>query len=394
MKKNLASTILFMICSLTSISQNVEFVDNPKYVAQKYENGNAFEVNQQSIVVPIYKYELIDNPEYLSRIKLIDSLQARINELQNNNFGGALKSELGLSKKKNKKEIEIEELKQQISVLKKDIQPRNGYSTYTYAIPKRVNAYVPVGESERNILIIDVTRNVSSQLDGSVFTEELTQYGGGNLYYLLKKDTLIFKKNELVVEKSIRKYLGRDGVDTFSVEAGYLYKRVNDGLIFLFDGKFKNELVDEKQNEFANLLAALAINLEKSENHSNSVLVKDGEKCVLTSEIKEYLEANKNSDIIGKVNRSINQYKKNLNQQSDITVKMTKYIQIHKSYTKMTNQQRDEWEQLTKTAITIEEKMKKIPFYNSIPFQLDSRENQLHSANLDIIRYSKQAMGI
>lgn len=394
MKKYLVTNIIVMICSLTSLSQNLEFTDSPKYVAQKYENGNAYEVSQQSVVVPIYKYEIIDNPEYLSRIKLIDSLQVRINELQKNNFGGALKSELGLSSKKNKKEIEIAELKQQISLLKKDIPPRNGISSYTYKIPKQINAYVPVGERERNILIIDAKKNISSQLDENVFTEELTQYGGGNLYYLLIKDTLIFKKSEVVVKDSIRKYLGRDGVDEMSVEIGYLYKRVNDGSIFLFDSKFKNGLVDEKQNDFSNLLTALGINLEKSENHSNPVLVKDGKKCVLTSEIKEYLETNKNSDIIEKVNKSITQYKQNLKQQSDVTVKMTKYIQIHQSYTKMTSQQRSEWEQLTKTAITIEDKMKKIPFSSSLPFQLDSKENQLHSANVDIILYSKQAMGI
>ena len=394
MKKNQVSTILFMICSLTSLSQNLEFVDSPKYVAQKSELGKAFEVKQQQIVAPTYEKGQIINPEYVARYKLIDSLQGRIKELQSNNFGRDLNNAIGISSKKNAKEIEIENLQLQVSTLKKDVQPKNTSSTYTYAIPKNITGYVRLGESSRDILVIEPTVDVSKQLETNVFTEELSDYGGGNLYRKMKKDSLFFKKNELVVEESIRKYFGRDGVEILSSEAGYLYKRENDNSIFLFDVNFKKDLVEQKEFAFSKLLSELGINLENSDSHSNSVIVKNGKKCVLTSEIQEYLETKKNSDIIEKVISSVAMYKQNLKQQCDITVKMTKYIQIQKSSAKMTNQQRVEWEQLTKAAIVIEEKMKKIPFYDSLPYQLESSENQLHSANLDIILYSKQVLGI
>lgn len=394
--KNIISIIYLMMFSSTSFSQNLKFADEPKQVVQKSATGKAFEVSQQNIDVAIYKYELIDNPEYTSRIKKIDSLQQLVNELQKKNFGGELKNAIGISSKKNKKEIEIEELKQQISVLEKDIPPRKGYSTYNYTIPKQIKAYITVGERDRNreILIIDSTKNVFDQLEGDLFTEELTMYGGGNLYRLLNKDTLFFKKNELLIEDSIRKYFGRDGIEKLSVEIGYLFKRENDNAIFLFDETFKKDMVGKKQYEFSKLLDDLGISVETSEEHSNLVLVKNGRKCVLTSDVREYLESKKNADIIDKINNSLTQYRNYLNQKCDITFRMAKYIQAYNPYVKITTNRRAEWERDTRAAIVIEEKMRKLPFHDSMPYQANSKENQLHSANIDIILYSRRILGI
>jgi hypothetical protein len=394
MRKTILLINVILISSFKLLSQNPTFTETPKYVVFKSESGKAFEVDQQQIVSATYQKQLIDNPEYISRLNLIDSLQGRIDELQKKNIGGSLKSELGISSKKNDKEIEIEKLKVEIGDLKKDIPPKNSTGTYSYAIPKKIEAYIPIGKINRVVLIIDPSRSVSNLISENVFTQELSQYGGGNLYRIVKQDTLLFKKDELVLEDSIRKYFGRDGVDKLSVEAGYLYKREGDNSIFLFDDIFKNNLIEQNDFKFFKLLNDLGIVIESSDEHSNLVLVKDNKRCVLTSEIQEYLESNKNSDVIEKVNNSKTLYKNYLNQQSELTVKMTKYIQIHKSYTKLTSEQQTEWGKYTQLAIEIEGKIKKISFSNSIPYQLESKENQVHSANLDLITYSRNALGI
>lgn len=396
--KKIVSTYLLMMCSLTSFSQDLKFTNYYDYVVPKSAIGRAFEVQSQHVSVAIYKHEVIDNPEYLVRTKKIDSLNNQINELQNKNFGGGLKNALGVPLKKNKKELEIDELRQQINLLKKDTYYEGTYNTYRSGTPKQIYAYVPVGDTIRDILIIDSTKNIAEQLIGNVFIEEMnTERGIKNIYRLLNQDTLLFKKNELVTEDFIQKYFDRDAIGEISVEFGYLYKRESDGAIFLFDKDFKKNVVEKSKYEFSKLLDDLGISVEKREGYNGYLLAKltkDGKTCVLTSEVMEYLEKNKNADVIVKVNNSIAQYKIYLNQQCDITAKMAKYIQMRSSLMKLTPAQRAEWTQYTKSAMAIQEKMRKLPFSNEMSSQLDYKENQLHSANIDIISYSKQVLGL
>lgn len=396
--KKITTISLLMFSSLTVFSQETDFQPYT-VVAKKSTNGKAFEVSKKSITVTKYEYDWVDNPEYVSRIKKIDSLQNRIEELnksnKKNNLIGSLKKEIGLSSKKNKKHIEIEELISQKRTLEKDIPPRNGLTTgYTYKIPKKINAYVPAGNMQREILVIDPTKNVSTQLGGNVFAEEITT-PNGRTYRLVNQDTLHFKKDELVTRDVIGKYFHND-YEKLSTEIGFLIKRESDDSIFCVDSNFGKNLMGQKEYEFAKILDDLGIEVELTNPNLpqyNPILHKNNKKCILTEEIKEYLINNKNADIIDKVNNSVAQYKNFLKQQEEICLRMVKHTQAYKSRT-MTDSRRIEWEKDTKTAISLQEKMRKLSYFESITAQLEIEENRLGSAVSDLIQASRITLGI
>lgn len=393
--KKLTTILLLIFFSSTIFSQEKKFQTHTKFVAKKSTEGKAFEVSKKSIATTQYKYDWIDNPEYLIRIHKIDSIQKQINNLKNkkNNFLESAKEEFGiLSSKKKKKESKIKELETQISLLKKDIPPINGMSIgYTYKIPKKIKAYIQTGNMQREILVIDPAKNVSPQLEGDVFAEEIKS-SIGITYILVNQDTLHFKKNELIAEDSIRKYF-RNDYKKLSTEIGFIIKRESDNSIFCVDNDFVKNLIEQKEYEFTKILDNLGITVESSPNHSSPVLVNNNKKCTLTEEIRNYLESKKNADVIDKVNNSVAEYRNLLKQQENISLKLVKHAQAYKSGL-ITSSRRIEWEKDTKSAVVIGDKMKKLPYYDSIAFQLNQEENRLHSAILDIIYASKITLGI
>src|SRR5690606_4433263 len=131
----------------------------------------------------------------------------RFDELDNNS--GAKKNDLlgGFSlpsKKARAKEKEKQELSSQIINLEKELRRKtsSGYYGSAPEIPYTIQAFVPKGNINRKILVIDFNKNIADQLEANVFIKE----SSNRIYRLINKDTLHFKKNEIVVRDSIAKY--------------------------------------------------------------------------------------------------------------------------------------------------------------------------------------------
>lgn len=152
-------------------------------------------------------------------------------------------------------------------------------------------------------------------------------------------------------------------------------------------------LPEEKINEFIKVSSELQ--LQFKEENDEIYVSKNNKKCILSTDIVNYVLEEKKGDIVEKITNSVAKWRTYYKLQSKIAVSLAKHIQAYKSRL-MTKNRLIIWKKETKECFSIQEKMNKIPFTDSSNFysQLETEENQVHSGILDIMNASRNIMGI
>ena len=150
---------------------------------------------------------------------------------------------------------------------------------------------------------------------------------------------------------------------------------------------------EEKINELIKTSTELSIKFIEIDDEI--LITKNDKKCILTTDIIDYIVSEKKGDIVEKIQNSIAKWRSYYNLQSKIAVNLTKHLKAYKSRL-MTKSRQIIWQKETKECISIQEKMNKIPFADSSNFykQLKTEENQVHSGILYIMNSSRNILGI
>jgi hypothetical protein len=369
--KNYFIFYLTVLISSTIFSQNETFIISNETKTNK--TGSIFEIKNKTIKSKKYEIREVDNPKYLSILSKIDTLDKEISNLQkqkypenqiqflvnakyylkkaidfkNRNetsFFGEKWTDIKNAKKeldksglefhqtiKKKYSLAIDETEKNIlridDILKENIKKdrminkiKDDISDLTRKInnpfnpiKKKILKDIPIGEIERNILILD-TINVFSEITGKFVAVKNNQYNNG--YIIMKQDYKEFVKNELVLGKIIEnkiedaigsvKNLNRltDDIST------YVYRDENDNSYVKYSNdRYLIKNLDNNKLYFTNdnILDKVAIEENELNSSKNG---KDNNLEITSSSLKQYnvfyKQALKELDIVTKHRQSYN----------------------------------------------------------------------------------------
>jgi hypothetical protein len=262
-------------------------------------------------------------------------------------------------------------------------------------LKKTVMVLTETGIIKRKILNVD-SKNIGKDISGRYIKVigQKDEYGSPK-YYLMEKDFYEFSKNEIVMKDSLEKYTSNMLAFAKLVddENNYLIKNVESGKLYYTTGNIlKNWGMDYYHFELFSRIDKLNIKRKTVEN--DIILSLNGSQCVLTADIGAALY-NGDASCIKTMSNSVNKYIEYLKIASDISIKMTKYINQYQSWL-LKDEGLLNWKKETKECDAILLKMRNLPYANSeyYNYQLNNDAVRIHSAILDVVRYSKVKLGI
>lgn len=251
------------------------------------------------------------------------------------------------------------------------------------------------GITKRKILKVD-SINISKEISGRYIKVEgpKDEYGQSK-YYIMKKEFYEFQKYELVVKDSLEKYTSniQDLAKYVGGENKYLIKNVETGKLYYTTGNIlKNWGMDYFLVELFSRIDKL--NIKRQTVDDDIILSLNGSQCILTTDIVKALYDG-DASCIKTMTESVNKYKEYNKIGSDIAVKLTNYIKQYKSRL-LKDDGLANWKKDTKECDAILIKMRNLPYANSeyYNYQLDEEDIKIHTTILDLVRYSKDKLGI
>ncbi|MCG8203235.1 hypothetical protein G1L01_11455 [Tenacibaculum finnmarkense] len=295
-------------------------------------------------------------------------------------------------------------------------------------IQKKIRKDIPIGEIEREVLLLD-TINVFSKITGKfvavnneygVKIESYYQLGKG--YRIMKNDFKHFMKNELVPLDTIKKYIPfyrnqkeltiriLNHSHRYQDKKKYLIKSVgNEKLYFTNDNALSKIALKESDYKILkdNNIKIIEETHEHWKNRKTIYAVKNGQKCVYTEYIKHEL-LNGNTNIIQQTVSAVKHYNIYSKQALKALDIVNKHRQSYNSRT-MTASRLSKWKTDLNKLISIDKKMDDIhygkyknsktsdlayQYHRGFSKQLTREETEVSIAISDMIRECKILTGI
>ena len=173
----------------------------------------------------------------------------------------------------------------------------------------------------------------------------------------------------------------------------YIIKNVETGKLYYTKGDIFNNW--GKDYRLIKLFSQIdKLNIKRQIIDEKIILHLNGFQCVLTADIVQAVYDG-DASCIKIINESVNKYKEYNKKASDIAVKLTNHIKQYKAHLLIVDGL-TAWKKDTKECAAILTKMRNLPYANSEYYneQLDEEEIKIHTAILDLVRYSKDKLGI
>jgi len=247
----------------------------------------------------------------------------------------------------------------------------------------------------RKILIAD-SISIAKEISGRFVKETgpIDMYGASG-YHIMKSDYKHFVKNELVITDTIQNYVGY--INSVAYYAGsrnnYIIKNVETGKLYYTKGDILNNW--GRDYRLVKLFSQIdKLNIKRQNINEKIILQLNGSQCVLTADIVQAIFDGDASGI-KIMNESVNKYKEYNKTASDIAVKLANHIKQYKARL-LKEDGLAAWKKDTKECDALLTKMRNLPYASSEYYneQLDEEEIKIHTTILDLVRYSKDKLGI
>ena len=422
MKKQNYLLLFTLLTSLTIFSQETEYIIVEEL--KNKTNSNVYEIKEITIKTQKYENREVDNPKYLRFETKIDSLNKEIETLKGVKFSGSQRQHLVNAKHYLKKGIEfknsgassflgekwadikyakkeldksdlefqqttkkkyllaieeakknilkienllgrnpkklkmIDKLNNEISELKRII------NSPFRPIKKKIIKDVPVGEIERNILIVD-TVNVYSKITGKFININ------GSQYYIMKQDFKEFVKNELVLSNIISDKVEDDigslkNLNRLTSDRVFIIKNTESGKLYFTNKYILNEIgLNENEYKLSEILKSNNIKIVEEthphwKNRKTTYVIKSNNKCVYTEYIKQEILVG-NTNIIQQTQLDVKQYNLFYERALKVLETVNKHRQSYNSGT-MTKSRLAKWKSDLKNLISIDKKIDDIHY--------------------------------
>jgi hypothetical protein len=469
MKKQNYLLLFTLLTSLIIFSQETEYI-----IVEELKNktdSNVYKIKEITIKTQKYENREVDNPKYLRFETKIDSLNKEIETLKGVKLSGSQRQHLVNAKHYLKKGVEfknsgassflgekwtdikyakkeldksdlefqqtttkkyllaieeakknilkidnllgrsskklkmIDKLNNEISELKRII------NSPFRPIKKKIIKDVPIGEIERNILIVD-TVNIYSKITGKFININ------GSQYYLMKQDFKEFVKNELVLSNIISDKVEDDigslkNLNRLTSDKVFIIKNTENRKLYFTNEYILNKIgLNENEYKLSEILKSNNIKIVKEthphwKNRKITYVIKSNSKCVYTEYIKQEL-LNGNTNIIQQTVSEVKQYNIYYKQSLKALETVTKDRQSYK-YGTMKASRLTKWKSDINKLISIDKKMDDIhygkyrndrtsdlayQYHRSFSKQLAREQVQISSTISDMIRECKILTGI
>src|SRR5665648_529694 len=255
----------------------------------------------------------------------------------------------------------------------------------------------PINEFEMESDETSRTKRTVFKVDTVSIGKEINgRYIKMDRYAILSNDYKHFFANELILKDTLYSYLPAIAARRMAKicdQYNYIIKNVKTGKLYYTTGDILSKW--GKDYVIVELYSRIdKLNVKRKIIDDKIFVYLNGFQCVLNMDVAQAL-FDGDPSCIKAMNVSVNKYKDYNKIASDLAVKLSNHIKSYKAHL-LKDDGMVEWKKDTKECDTILTKMRNLPYANSEIYnqQLDEVENEVHTATIDLVLYSKGKLGI